>query len=457
MPTRHLPNQLPKSEQSLVLIFGSRGGPVSRLLIYITLGAAAAFYLRFVTLICRFLSLPFKSYKIPIRSVPMDFSQWGNPSKEWQSFATANSVMLGISEDHLPPLTVQANANKTRTTMSKHLFQSTGLSKLVATQDHVVPTRDGQSITVRSYRPVLLGSKSLPGYVYYHGGGFIFGALDSELFNCSWLAHSLSITVVHVCYRHTPQVKGLTPWHDALDGFEWVATHTDALGIDASRIIVGGISAGGSLTAHVVQTELRRARETGTLNRVKGQVLGIPTVVHWKVFPYHLFADKEKTSLVQCKDAAILNQKRIELFSGLLGDETDPSNLAWSPALADEKDLKGMPPTAFLVSGWDPLRDEALWYATKLKNAGVRTNVHIFPGLPHAFHAFVQLPSHKRWNEAMLGCLRWAAADDNGWIIESPPVMPPFMESAAAATSSTDPVTAGASEVDTVVNAGNAL
>ncbi|KAI2472662.1 alpha/beta-hydrolase [Annulohypoxylon bovei var. microspora] len=388
----------------------------------------------------------------------MDFSQWGNPSKEWLAFAAANSVMLNISEDHLPPLQQQANANKARMMMSKHLVQSTGLSKLVATQDHTVTTRDGQSITVRSYRPVLLGYKSLPGYVYYHGGGFIFGTLDSELFNCSWMAHSLSITVVHVCYRHTPQVKGLTPWHDAMDGFEWVATHTDTLGIDPSRIVVGGTSAGGSLTAYVVQRELLRARETGTANRVRGQVLGIPTVVHWKVFPFHLFADKEKTSMVQCKDAAILNQKRVEQFSGLLDDvDVDPSNLAWSPALADEEDLKGMPQTAFLVSGRDPLRDEALWYATRLKNAGVRTNVHIFPGLPHAFHAFLQLPSHKRWNEALLGCLRWAAADEDGWIVESPPAMPPFMESIAATTTSTDPVTAGASEADTVVNAGNSL
>ncbi|XDG10218.1 hypothetical protein ABKA04_009833 [Annulohypoxylon sp. FPYF3050] len=387
----------------------------------------------------------------------MDFSQWGSPSKEWQSFAAANSVMLSISEDHLPPLVQQANANKTRTTMSKHLFYSTGLNKLVATQDHVVPTRDGKSITVRSYRPVLLGSKSLPGYVYYHGGGFIFGALDSELFTCAWLAHSLSITVVHICYRHTPQVKGLTPWHDALDGFEWVFAHADSLGIDASRIVVGGISAGGALTAHVVQTELQRARETGEPNRVRGQVLGIPSLIHYKVFPYHLFADKAKTSIQQCKDAAILNQKRLELFSALLGDETDPANLAWSPGLADEEDLKGIPPTAFLVSGWDPLRDEALLYATKLKNAGVRTNVHIFPGLPHVFYAFLQLPSHKRWNEALLGCLRWATAGEDGWIVESPPVMPPFMGGAAAATSSTDTVTAGASETDAVVNAGNSL
>ncbi|KAI0834392.1 alpha/beta-hydrolase [Hypoxylon sp. FL0890] len=387
----------------------------------------------------------------------MDFSQWGQPSKEWLAFAAANSEVLSLSDDSLPPQQQQEHFNKTRSTFAKHLVQSTGIGHLVKTQDHVIPTRDGQSITLRSYRPVLLGSRPLPGYVYFHGGGLISGSLDTELFNCSWLAHALSMTVVHVCYRHTPQVKGLTPWHDAIDGFEWAASHTEALGIDASRLVVGGVSAGGTLTASVVQHELRRARKTDTANRIRGQVLGLPTLLHWKAFPYELFVDREKTSLVQCKDAAILNEKHLTLFSSLLGSEVDPTDRTWSPALADEEELRGIPQTAFLVAGWDPLRDEALWYAKKLKNAGVKTNVHIFPGLPHAFNAFLQLPSHKRWNEVLLGCLRWAAADEDGWIIESPPVMPLYMETIAAIASSTDPVTAGASESDLLTKAGNSL
>ncbi|KAI0380572.1 alpha/beta-hydrolase [Hypomontagnella monticulosa] len=387
----------------------------------------------------------------------MDFSEWGAPSKEWLAFAAANAALLAQSDDHLPPLQQQQRANLTRTTIAKTLVQTTGLGNLVITEDHVVPTRDGQSITLRSYRPIWLGSQPLPGYVYFHGGGFVFGSLDTELFNCSWLAHALSMTVVHICYRHTPQVSGLTPWHDALDGFEWVATNTETLGIDASRLVVGGISAGGSLTACVVQSEMRRARENGAAPRIKGQLLGIPNLVHNLAYPYDLFASKEKASPVQCADAAIIPKNRMDLFSKLLGSETDPSDLTWSPGLAKEEDLRGMPPTAFLVSGWDPLRDEGLMYAQKLKNAGVRTKVHIFPGLPHAFNAFIQLPSHKRWNEVMLGCLRWAMAGEDGWIVEVPPVLPPLMEKAAAITTSTDPAIIGASPSDTIAGAGNSL
>ncbi|KAI1774867.1 alpha/beta-hydrolase [Hypoxylon cercidicola] len=367
----------------------------------------------------------------------MDFSQWGQPSKEWLSFAAANPAILSHAGDDLPPLKQQENANNGRATVAKTLMAVTGLDKLVATQDYVVPTRDGNSITMCSYRPIRMGSQSLPGFVYYHGGGFIFGGVETEVFNCSRVAHALSMNVVHVVCRQTPQVKGLTIWHDALDGFEWVATHTETLGIDPFRIVVGGESSGANLAACVVQNELRRARETDSASRIKGQLLTIPKVVHTKAFPYHLFADREKVSLVQCADAAVIPKHRLNLFTGLLGSEVDPTERTWSPALAEDDERRGMPPTAFLIAGWDPLRDEGLWYAQKLKNAGVRTKVHIFPGLPHAFYSLRQLPSRRRWNEVLLDSLRWEIADEGEWIVEVPPAMPPAMEGAAATTSST--------------------
>ncbi|KAI1382941.1 alpha/beta-hydrolase [Hypoxylon trugodes] len=386
----------------------------------------------------------------------MDFSEWGQPSKEWLAFATANPTLLSRSDEHLPPLKQQENANTLRTNVAKTLVQTTGLGHLVHTEDYVVPTRDGQSIILRSYRPVLLGTQTLPGYVYFHGGGFVFGGLDTELFNCSWMAHALSITVVHVCYRHTPQFTGLTAWHDAVDGFEWVTAHTNTLSIDPSQLVIGGLSAGASLTAHVVQNELKRVRETGATCRIRGQVLGMPTLVQYEAFPYHLFADREKTSVVQCADAAIISMKRVKGFSHLLGRDIDPADPTWSPALADEKDLRGMPPTAILVTGWDPLRDEGLWYAQKLKNAGVRTRVHIFPGLPHAFNAFMQLPSHKRWGDVLLECIRWASAGEDGWVVEKPAVMTSLMERVTAGASSSAAVKTD-SPSDVAAQAGTSL
>ncbi|KAI1767787.1 alpha/beta-hydrolase [Hypoxylon sp. FL1150] len=365
----------------------------------------------------------------------MDFSQWGHPSQEWLSFAEANAELLSRSVDDLPVLKQQELLNNIRNKESKALVAATGLDKLVATRDYAVPTRDGSSITVRGYRPVSLGSRPLPTYVYYHGGGFTIGSLDAGLYTCSWAAHALNIAVVHVVYRHTPQVSGLTQWHDAADGFEWIATHTEELGIDPSRIVVGGMSAGANLAASVVQGEVRRARETGSAPRVKGQLLGIPNLVHNKAFPYHLFADREKTSPVQCAEAAVIPSRRLGLFTELLGSDVDPADKTWSPGLAEEDELRGMPPTAFLISGWDPLRDESLWYAQKLKNVGVRTKVHIFPGLPHGFSGFRQLPSRVRWDETLLESLRWGLADEGEWIVEVPPATLPAQEGGAATNS----------------------
>ncbi|KAI1075601.1 alpha/beta-hydrolase [Whalleya microplaca] len=359
----------------------------------------------------------------------MDFSQWGTPSEEWLSFIQANPNAL-VSPDHLPSDKLQELANSTRANNAAARLAASGIGPLVSTQDHTAPTRDGATIGIRAYRPnapAFDGAK-LPTFVYLHGGGFIFGSLDTERFHCSWMAHALSMNVIHLCYRHTPQVSGLTAWHDALDGFDWILEHADLLSIDTARVLVGGVSAGGNLTAAVVQREVKRARETGEPCRVKAQLLAVPNLLHGAAFPYHLFADREKSSPVQCEEAAVLHKKRIQRFTELLGTDVDPFDRTWSPGLAEEDELKGSPPTALLIAGWDPLRDEALWYAQKLKNAGVRTKVHIFPGLPHAFAGFLQVPSHKRWNDVLLESIRWAKADEGEWNIEVPSALPSTTE-----------------------------
>ncbi|KAI1504511.1 alpha/beta hydrolase fold-3 [Biscogniauxia marginata] len=351
----------------------------------------------------------------------MDFSKWGQPSEEWLALEKANPEIRAPPPGSTP-LEMQTIINNAYRQVSQSLLQSTGLKNLVSTQDYIVPVRDGQSITVRSYRPSSLTSgPPLPAYLYHHGGGFVLGNLETEGFQCAWLAHTLSLIVVHICYRCTPQYTGLTAWHDALDGFEWVMANLNVLGIDPTRVVVGGISAGGSLTATVVQNEVKRARETNTPVRIKGQVLGIPYLINPDRYPYHLFADKSKASLAQLEDVPVIPKSRLDLFQELLGSEVDPGNPTWCPGLASEDELKGTPQTVFLIAGYDPLRDEGLLYAQKLKNAGVRTKVHIFPGLPHAFHRFLQLPSRKRWNEVMLEGLRWAKADQDEWNVELPP------------------------------------
>ncbi|KAI0126225.1 putative lipase/esterase [Xylariales sp. AK1849] len=351
----------------------------------------------------------------------MDFSQWGGPSEEWLTFA-ADHPELVTRELDKPPLQLQTRFNAARAQLSKTLLVKTGLWKHTTTKDHTVPTRDGETIQIRMYRPNHLATAILPTYIHIHGGGFLFGSLETERFNCTSIAHAVSISVIHICHRHTPQVKGLVPWYDAIDAFEWIMANTDKLLIDTAHVITGGISAGGALTAAIVHHDVKRAKEMGTAPRIKGQVLGVPSLCHRDVFPYHLFADKEKTSYHQCRSADILSKERADMFQYLLG--LKPEDSLWNPCLADDEELKGMPKTAILVCGHDVLRDEALLYATKLKNIGVPTKVHIFPGLPHGFFNFFQLPSHKRWIEVHIECLIWAKTDQGEWMVEKPVEFP---------------------------------
>jgi acetyl esterase/lipase len=297
----------------------------------------------------------------------MDFSEWGGPSEEWQTFAEAHPELVERPLDK-SPLELQTTFNRARTQLAKTLLAQTGLWKLILMEDHTVVTRDGESIKIRVYRPKHLAAEVLPTYIHIHGGGFLFGSLETERYNCTSISLALSMSVIHICHRHTPQVKGLVPWHDAIDAFEWIMTHAQKLLIDTAHVVTGGISAGGALMAAVMHHDLRVAKMNGTKPRIKGQVLCVPSLCHRDKFPYELFADKEKTSYVQCRGADILSKERADMFQDLLGIK--PEESVWNPCIAEDEELRGLPRTALLVCGHDVLRDEALLYATKLKSVG---------------------------------------------------------------------------------------
>lgn len=109
--------------------------------------------------------------------------------------------------------------------------------------------RDGAQITVRLYTPVV--SKALPVIVYYHGGGWVYGNLESVDAGCQLLAHQAQALVVSVDYRLAPEYPFPTPLHDAYDSLVWVHDHIEAIGGDVSRLSVAGDSAGGNLATVV--------------------------------------------------------------------------------------------------------------------------------------------------------------------------------------------------------------
>lgn len=150
------------------------------------------------------------------------------------------------------------------------------LSPKVQLEDHTIPCPDGFSLEARSCRPVSASKdERLPIYIHFHGGGFLFGTLDSENATCSRIADDTGVVVLNVNYRHTPDWIYPAAWLDAEEAFDWAVSTADLFGGDPEQIVVGGISAGGHLSASLAQ-KLNREGRVGSL---KGQVLMIPLTV----------------------------------------------------------------------------------------------------------------------------------------------------------------------------------
>ncbi|KAH8881500.1 alpha/beta-hydrolase, partial [Thozetella sp. PMI_491] len=277
----------------------------------------------------------------------------------------------------------------------------------VVTTDHTVLTRDGAAIPLRSYRPAAVDpAKPLPAYIYFHGGGMMFGSIETEDYAGAFISSRSGFQVLHVEYRHTPEFTHPTALNDAWDTFEWVNANATALAVDPANLLVGGVSAGGCLTASVVFQEVALARKEDRPVRIKGQLLVIPWLVHRDVYPYELFASKDKCSIVQCAETSILPSAVYNRFTDIF-DVKDPAEPLMNVGLASLEDLEGMPRAAFIVSGWDMLRDEAFILAEKLEKLGVPTKKHIFTGLPHAFRKWAALESSKRYDDLTIESLKW--------------------------------------------------
>ena len=211
-------------------------------------------------------------------------------------------------------------------------------------------------------------SSPLPVYLFFHGGGFLFGTLSSEDASCGRIVAALNIVVVNVCYRHTPHYKHPTQASDAWDAFQWVRSHFDTIGGDRNRLIVGGVSAGGSLASSVVLRENKTSLGSGEKG-IKGQVLCIPQLLLPGTLPVHLLASEEVGSYSQYIDAPVIPRTQLDLFASIL-DVKDPKDTSFFVGNCAEEDVMGMPKSAIIVAGMDPLRDEGLLYADKLLKNG---------------------------------------------------------------------------------------
>lgn len=252
------------------------------------------------------------------------------------------------------------------------LFDAQGLP-IGRIEDRTIPGPVGE-IPVRIYTPIAAGGAALPVLVYFHGGGFVLGSLDTHDPLCRQLANESGARVISVDYRRAPENKFPAAVEDAFAALKWVEANAMELGIDPNRIAVGGDSAGGNLAAVCALM----ARDAGA-PRLVHQMLIYPNVF----YPDH-GAEPEMGSRTEFATGHFLTEEGIEWFAGHYATSADDRmDYRVSPLRAPAH--HGLPPTLVITAGHDPLRDEGKLYADKLEAAGVPVTYRDYPGQIHGF------------------------------------------------------------------------
>jgi acetyl esterase len=260
-------------------------------------------------------------------------------------------------------------------TMSGAQARSTIRSRFVAAADPemVGEVRDAHvhgpagDIAVRIYRPVA-ASGPVPTVVYAHGGGFVFCDLDSHDGLCRSFTNLIPAVVVSVAYRLAPEYPWPAGAEDVFAVSQWAARNADALGGDASRIIVGGDSAGG----HIAATVALMARDRGA-PALAAQLLLYPMIApNFDNESYRLFGEgyyNPRPALQWYWDQYV----------------PSPADRGHPYAAPLSADLSGLPPAVLVTAGHDPLRDEGIAFGDALRDAGVPTTHRHYEGGVHGF------------------------------------------------------------------------
>ena len=226
-------------------------------------------------------------------------------------------------------------------------------------------------VPVRVYTPLGENAAVLPGLIFYHGGGFVIGDLDShdDLSRC--LANGSGCRVVSIDYRLAPEHPFPAAVEDCFAATKYIAAHASEFGIDPKRLAVSGDSAGGNLAAVVCQ-----------LAKTEG---GPHIVFQLLIYPVtQLGAAAETASMRENAKGYFLEKDSMDWFTRLYApDMSFRSDPRLSPLLCT--DLAGLPPAYVVTAGFDPLRDEGKAYADKLDAAGVAVTYVNYPGMVHGF------------------------------------------------------------------------
>ncbi len=281
----------------------------------------------------------------------------------------ARALLDLIASRGLPPTHELTPAEARSFYRERRFFTQPDPPPMAECRDLAAPGPNG-AIPLRLYRAEA-GAAPAPVLVYFHGGGWTIGDLDTHDVLCRQLAQRSGCVVIAVDYRLGPEHRFPAAVQDAEAATRWVQAQAVALGVDARRLAVGGDSAGGNLAA-VVSLLLRDGAGDAPAPRL--QLLIYPATDMRAVAPSHTHNGQ----------GYLLTRDTIDYFRAHYID--DPALYAdWRASPLLHPRLGGLPPTLVLTAGYDPLRDEGLQYADALSAAGVPTQYICFERQIHGF------------------------------------------------------------------------
>lgn len=272
----------------------------------------------------------------------------------------------------LNPLDLRGSADSLRRSFFRASRSiETDLPDLAEISNLIMDGADGP-LKARLYIPKGAGIAPASGLVFFHGGGFVLGDLDSHDVVCRRLADGAKCRILSVDYRLAPEHKFPTAHADALAAWCWAVERSDLLGFDPDRIAVAGDSAGGNLAAYICQ----EANRAGLLMPAFQLLL----------YPLVQFADLRTKKLNFQEGGFFISPTLFDYFrDSYLSSDSERMDPRVSPLFADAEDFQGLPPAHLVLCGWDPLKHEGQAYADKLAAHGVPVTLREHPGMVHGF------------------------------------------------------------------------
>ena len=245
----------------------------------------------------------------------------------------------------------------------------------VSVENRIIPgASDHPELTVRIYRPTEVAGP-LAGLLWVHGGGYVVGTSDMSDYAQAEMALAGQCLVVSVEYRLAPEHPFPAPLDDCYAALKWLHANASELGVDPARLAVGGASAGGGLAAGLV-----------LLARDRGEV---PLIFQLLIYPMLDDRNTTHSSHFMTFDGFWNRSANLQGWRAYLGREPGGDDVSPYAAAVRATDLKGLPPAFIPVGDLDLFLDEDISYAQRLLQAGVPTELHVYPGAFHGSEGMV--------------------------------------------------------------------